>query len=94
MQSNRTALRLFRSPTFRREYQQLPEDVRSRAEKAIRLLLEDPRHPSLQAKKMHGSKGRWEARVSLSHRITYQKDGDSIILRRIGTHDILKKESS
>jgi mRNA-degrading endonuclease YafQ of YafQ-DinJ toxin-antitoxin module len=35
----------------------------------------------------------WEASVTMSYRITYEIIGETLILRRIGTHDILKKES-
>lgn len=84
---------VFRSPTFKREYKQLPQHVRDRAKKAIHFLSENPHHPSLGAKKMKGAEGIWEARVSLSYRITYQVVGETIILRRIGTHDILRTET-
>lgn len=63
-----------------------------RAEKAIRFLQTNPRHPSLQAKKMQGTEGIWEARVSIFHRITFELAGDTIILRRIGAHDVLRNE--
>lgn len=42
---------------------------------------------------MHGVRNLWEARVSLSYRFTYQMEGDRLVLRRIGTHDILKRET-
>jgi mRNA-degrading endonuclease YafQ of YafQ-DinJ toxin-antitoxin module len=42
---------------------------------------------------MHGVEGIWEARVSISQRITFELAGDTLILRRIGTHDILRKET-
>jgi mRNA-degrading endonuclease YafQ of YafQ-DinJ toxin-antitoxin module len=35
----------------------------------------------------------WEASVTMSHRITYEISGQTLILRRIGIHDILKAES-
>jgi hypothetical protein len=50
-------------------------------------------HPSLRAKKIKGSQEIWEASVSMSYRMTYQLEGDRLTLRRIGTHDILKKEA-
>jgi len=78
------------SPIFRRDYQCLPAEVQARADKAIRLLQTNPRHPSLQAKKMQGGRGIWEARVSISHRITFELAGDTLVLRRIGTHDVLR----
>lgn len=86
-------MRIVWTPPFKRDFQDLPGKVRARAEKTLSLLLENPRHPSLRAKKTQGLAGVWEARVSISHRITYTLQGDTITLRRIGTHDILKKEA-
>lgn len=79
------------TPLFERDFQDLLVDVQKRAEKAIRLLLQNPRHPSLRSKKMQGLDDIWEASVSMSYRMTYQVAGDTIILRRLGTHDILRK---
>jgi len=42
---------------------------------------------------MQGAMEVWEASVTKSYRITFQRAGDAIILRRVGTHDILKKEA-
>lgn len=81
------------TPLFRRDFQALPKDVQARAEKAIRLLRENPRYPSLRSRKMQRVENIWEASVTMSYRITYEIIGETLILRRIGTHDILKKES-
>jgi len=32
----------------------------------------------------------WEGRITKSYRFTYQIEGDTYVLRRVGTHDILK----
>lgn len=32
----------------------------------------------------------WEGRITKSYRFTYHTEGDTYILRRVGTHDILK----
>jgi len=42
---------------------------------------------------MKGLKDIWEASVTMSYRITFHRSGDTALLRRIGTHDILKKEA-
>ena len=81
------------TPLFQRDFKKLPKDVQSRAEKAIRLLKENPRYPSLRSRKMAKVENIWEASVTLSHRITYEISGQTLILRRIGAHDILKVES-
>jgi hypothetical protein len=43
-------------------------------------------------KKMKGTRNIWEARASLSLRITFQLTGDVIILRNIGHHDETLKQ--
>jgi len=32
----------------------------------------------------------WEGRITQSYRFTYHTEGNAYILRRVGTHDILK----
>jgi mRNA-degrading endonuclease YafQ of YafQ-DinJ toxin-antitoxin module len=78
---------------FDRDYDKLPEGIKQLAEKQFTYLLEDPRHPSLRAKKMKGKWGQLgiiEARVTKGYRFTFMIQGDQYILRRIGSHDILK----
>ncbi|HLE37237.1 MAG TPA: type II toxin-antitoxin system RelE/ParE family toxin [Candidatus Acidoferrales bacterium] len=79
---------------FRRDFARLPKELRQRTRKALALLEANPHHPSLHTKKMKGPREVWEARVSLSHRIIFTWEADCIILRRVGPHDILKKETS
>ncbi|HEV3277009.1 MAG TPA: type II toxin-antitoxin system RelE/ParE family toxin [Terriglobia bacterium] len=80
------------TPLFEKDFRGLPKELQARTEKALHLLLQDPRHPSLRARKMQGLDDIWEARVSIAYRITYQLAGDTIILRRLGSHDILRKQ--
>jgi hypothetical protein len=51
----------------------------------------DPSHPSLGHKNMAGQHDLYELRVSQNYRITYQKIGDTAYLRKIGTHDLLRR---
>jgi len=59
----------------------------------LRLLAEDPRHPSLQTKPIQGAKGIYEARIDQSYRMTYQRLSNNVLLlRAAGKHDeTLKK---
>lgn len=84
---------LKRAHSFEQDYIRLPEQVQALMEKAIRLLGENPRHPSLRVRKMKGTEEIWEGRVTRSYRITFNLERNVIILRRVGTHDILKKET-
>lgn len=75
---------------FVADYHVLPKQFRRRVDKALGLLLENPRHPSLQVKKMQGYDNRWEGRITLQFRFTFSIDGDAYVLLRVGTHDLLK----
>jgi len=75
---------------FDKDYNALPETVKVRADKQFFLLLENPDHPSLRLKKIKGHPSIWEGRITKSYRFTFQISGDVNLLRRIGTHDILK----
>jgi mRNA-degrading endonuclease YafQ of YafQ-DinJ toxin-antitoxin module len=76
------------SERFERAYELLPFDTRKKVAKAMRLLAENPRHPSLQTKPVKGLRGVYEARVDLSYRMTYQRlPGDVLFLRAVGKHD-------
>jgi mRNA-degrading endonuclease RelE of RelBE toxin-antitoxin system len=80
--------------TFKKDYRRLPTEIQKQVDKALHLFAEDPRHPSLQVKKIRGTENIWEGRLSLAYRFTFNWESDLVTLRRVGTHDILKKESS
>ena len=69
----------------------LQERTKKLLKKSLDLLLSDHRHPSLQSKKLPGT-DYWYARIDRAHRFTYQIDGETITLRRVGTHAILAQE--
>ncbi len=77
--------------TFIKLYKRLDQDVKLQVKKTLELFQKNPFHPSLQNKKMAGQGNIYEIRVSKNYRITYSKSGDLVILRKVGTHDILKK---
>ena len=79
--------------SFKRDYQRLPEQIQKQTEKALKLLTANPRHPSLQVKRIQGTRDIWEARVTLGYRFTFNWAGNVVTLRRLGTHDILKEET-
>jgi hypothetical protein len=58
-------------------------------EQIRRLLRREFHHPSLGFKKMRGTRTLWEARVTRNYRMTLEVEPGRIVLRRIGTHDIL-----
>lgn len=77
---------LFTKP-FIRNYRELPENLQRRVDKQLEFLLQDLRYPSLQAKKIDSRRGIWYARVTDAVRFTFQIEGDTYILRKVGRHD-------
>jgi mRNA interferase RelE/StbE len=76
------------SKRFIKNYQKLPADIKVKVKKALRLLAEDVRHPSLRTKPVEGAPGIDEARVDQNYRFTYQRlPGDMLLLRVVGKHD-------
>jgi len=83
-------MRIQTAKPFDEDYDALPEGIKERAEKQFVLLMENPHRPSLRLKKIKGHPNIWEGRVTKSYRFTFQISGEIYLLRRIGTHAILK----
>ena len=82
---------LVRTERFRKEYRRLPPEIRERVAKALEQFVRDPRHPSLHVKKMEGAPDIRELRVSDNYRITFQFVQEGALLRRVGTHNVLRQ---
>jgi mRNA interferase RelE/StbE len=80
-------LKITRTDRFKKTWEKLTKSEKTLARKAITNLVRDIRHPALRVKKIKGVEGIWEARVSLSLRMTFQIIGDTVFLRNIGHHD-------
>lgn len=80
-----------RTERFKKAFRALPAHIQGKAIKALRLLAENPRHPSLQAKKIQGTENIWEGRVDQKYRFTFQLENEDdqmiIVLRNIDNHD-------
>jgi len=84
-------MKIIYTNSFKKDYDSLTPFIQGQTDKKLALLISNPRHPSIQVKKMKGTKDIWEARVSRNYRMTFNLVEDYLILRRIGTHDILRK---
>jgi len=84
-------MRLLFTKNFVGNYRKLPQEIQKAVDKQLELLLTNAHHASLAIKKMNDPRNIWEARVTLAYRLTFQIEGDIYILRKVGTHDILKK---
>ena len=80
-------MKIARTARFKKAWQELTEEEKDLAGKALRNLATDLRYPALRVKKIQGVEHIWEARVSRSLRMTFEIEGNRIILRNIGRHD-------
>jgi len=84
-------VKIRRSASFFKDYKNLPAQIQIRADKQLLSLVENPKHPSLRIKKLRGT-DIFEIRVTQGYRLTFKIEKEFLILRRIGTHDLLKRE--
>lgn len=80
-------MRIARTARFKKAWERLTEPEKEVARKALKNLESDLRYPALRVKKMKGTESVWEARASLSLRITFEIEKGRIVLRNIGQHD-------
>jgi len=80
-------VKISRTARFKKAWNELNEEEKALARKALRNLAADLGYPALRVKKMQGVEHIWEARVSHSLRMTFQIEGDTIVLRNIGRHN-------
>jgi hypothetical protein len=71
---------------FRTRFGRLPDAVKAQARKAYRLWRENPSHPSLHFKRIHGFEALYAVRVGLGWRALGLLDGDTISWFWIGSH--------
>ncbi len=72
---------------FKKEYRKLPKEIQGRADKQLKLLFKDPKHPSLRIRKIVGTKNIWEGSVTDNYRFTFQIEKGLYVMRNIGLHD-------
>lgn len=81
-------MRIRKENRFVEDFVALPLSIQKRAKKQLALFLQNPRHGSLQIKKMKGWRNIWEGRITDDYRFTFKIEDDLYKLRRIGPHDI------
>lgn len=75
-----------RTQRFKKQYQKLPQHIQRLTNQKLGFLLENFNHPSLKVKKYKGEKGIWEASITKNYRLTFHIEGDTYVLRQVGTH--------
>jgi len=73
---------------FRKLMAALPAEVRRQARSAYRQFMENPRHPGLHFKQIHGSDRLVAVRISRNYRaVGVRESPDEILWFWIGTHE-------
>ncbi|MDW7729951.1 MAG: hypothetical protein SCJ94_08080 [Bacillota bacterium] len=80
-------MKIYYSELFAQKAAAQNEKVKRILKKKLKLLIDNPRHPSLWVKKIKGQKHIFEASITMSIRITWQYYNDGILLRNLGEHD-------
>ena len=69
-----------------RIYAKAPPKVQRAFDKQVELLLADPRHPSLRAKKYDEASGLWQARINRDWRFYFTIEGGTYHLVEMTPH--------
>jgi hypothetical protein len=77
-------MRHFASSAFWSAYAKLPEPIRALADRNYEILKDNPRHPSLQLKKVGQF---WSVRIGLRHRALAIEVDQGLLWFWIGSHD-------
>jgi mRNA-degrading endonuclease RelE of RelBE toxin-antitoxin system len=89
--------KLQRSEEFARKLRGLPEQIRKKAHKQLKFLMQDFWYPSLHTEKLEGEtyagEPVWSLRVDRKHRIKFivRKEENAYFLITIGKHDIYRR---
>jgi mRNA interferase RelE/StbE len=74
------------SERFRRSFAAAPKVVQKACDKQLELVVDNFRHPSLQAKKYGDVRGIWQGRVNRDWRFYFKIDGDTYYLIDVMPH--------
>ena len=72
---------------FVRQYGELSEAIQKKVSKALHQLDSDFRHPGLHSHPVGSAPGIFEACVNSRYRMTFQRQGDTLIMRNVDNHD-------
>ena len=80
------------SEAFKKHFGAFTEKQKKQIRNKLKILTENPAHPSLRVKRIKGTTSLWEMSVNMDIRIFFEYSGETIIiLIDVGHHDILRK---
>lgn len=82
-----------RTRRFDKAFGSKPNDQQAAVSRALKLLLDNPRHPSLRVKGISGRPGIFSARISRGPRISFEWGSEGQIVLRNNCHheDVYRK---
>ncbi len=78
---------------LKKDRRKLPKHIRRKFDKQIRLLAQNPRHPSLRIHKIRGSSNYWEFYIDDAHRCIFRREGNVYYLIAAGPHKVVDEFS-
>lgn len=79
------------SDEFATELNTYDSPLREQVLHKVRLLQQDPSHPSLRVHRVKQTDGKWECYVNESYRIVYERAGDDLRLWKLGPHVMIDR---
>ncbi|MDR2437325.1 MAG: hypothetical protein LBD17_04580 [Endomicrobium sp.] len=78
---------------FAKNYKKLPKHIQELVERKLEFLKNNPRHQSLNVHRfvISGNTNIYEAYITKNYRFTFEIHKDKIILKNVGTHEIIDK---
>jgi len=82
---------LVMSEEFAAELDSYEDDLKAQVVRRLHQLVENPRHPSLNAHRLEAHPGKWEFYVNAGYRVIYDREGGETRLWKLGNHEIIDR---
>ncbi|AEB09519.1 type II toxin-antitoxin system RelE/ParE family toxin [Desulfobacca acetoxidans] len=82
-------MKIRRTDKFKKDYQDLPKEIRYRFKQKISLLMGNTRHPSLRIHKIKGRENLWELSITMDYRVLFEIEGEYLVFLSVGPHKIV-----
>ena len=80
-------MEIFFTERFKKDYKLFSGDTKKTIKAKLKILSENPHHPSLRTKKIKGKEDIFETSINMSIRMTWNYYEGKILLRTIGEHN-------
>ena len=84
-------MKFYYSNRFRRDYKKLSTEIKKILQAKLKLMSENPKHPSLRTQKIKSEKDIFEASINMNIRVTWQYSKNKILLICVGPHNKVLK---